>query len=142
LDGRGHLSEEALADFTKYFLETCLDQVRFMEKLVQPERLRERVLQWAANETQSGRLLDRSVKVMEALLYRGELLRGEMPGLLGVTDRQARRVVSTLMDRQVIVSKTTKTPLRLAFPAALAHEWMPGLFPEKVDTEELRQGRD
>ncbi len=34
LDGRGHLSEEALVDFTKFFLETCIDQVSFMEKLV------------------------------------------------------------------------------------------------------------
>lgn len=132
LDGRGTLSEEALADFTEYFLGTCLDQVRFMEKLVAPERLRERILQWTANETKAGRLLDRSIKVMEALLYRGELPRSELPGLLSVSDRQARRVVSALMGPEVIVSETTKTPLRLAFPAALAHEWMPGLFPEKT----------
>lgn len=28
LDGRGTLSEEALADFTRFFLMTCIDQVR------------------------------------------------------------------------------------------------------------------
>ena len=27
LDGRGHLSEEALTEFTRYFLTTCIDQV-------------------------------------------------------------------------------------------------------------------
>jgi len=37
LDGRGHLSEEALAKFTKFFLTTCIDQVEFMEGLVQPD---------------------------------------------------------------------------------------------------------
>lgn len=47
LDGRGHLSEEALADFTQFFLEVCIDQVDFMESLVQPDRLRERLLMWA-----------------------------------------------------------------------------------------------
>ena len=40
LDGRGQLSEEALAEFTLYFLTTCIDQVEFMEGLVQPNRLR------------------------------------------------------------------------------------------------------
>ena len=35
---------EALAEFTRFFLETCLDQVRFMESLVQPDRLRDRIL--------------------------------------------------------------------------------------------------
>ena len=31
LDGRGALSEEALASFTRFFLSTCIDQVRFMD---------------------------------------------------------------------------------------------------------------
>lgn len=38
LDGRGTLSEEALANFTRFFLETCIDQVAFMEELVQAQR--------------------------------------------------------------------------------------------------------
>jgi Fic family protein len=50
LDGRGTLSEKALAEFTRFFLQTCLDQVRFMEQLVQPDRLRDRVLGWAEEE--------------------------------------------------------------------------------------------
>ena len=50
LDGRGNLSEEALASFTRFFLETCLDQVNFMEELVQPNRLRARIVLWAEEE--------------------------------------------------------------------------------------------
>ena len=42
LDGRGTLSEEALAEFTRFFLTACIDQVDFMESLTQPDRLRER----------------------------------------------------------------------------------------------------
>jgi len=132
LDGRSNLSEEALVDFTQYFLEICIDQVRFMNKLVEPDQLRERILRWTAHETEAKRLPDKSIIVMEALLYRGELPRGEVAGLLGVTDRQGRRIVSALKVREVIVSKTSRTPLRLAFPASLAHEWMPGLFPENT----------
>src|SRR5687768_2493678 len=40
LDGRGNLSEENLAAFTRFILVTCLDQVTFMERLVQPDQLR------------------------------------------------------------------------------------------------------
>src|SRR5260370_41772122 len=50
LDGRGHLSEEALVEFTRFFLTTCIDQVTFMESLVQPDRLRTRILLWAEEE--------------------------------------------------------------------------------------------
>lgn len=129
LDGRGQLSEEALAEFSRFFLETCIDQVRFMEQLVEPRRLRERVLAWAVREMADGRLADRSDILLDALLYRGEIPRGEVAGLLGVGDRQGRRVVSGLLEREAIASTSPKAPLRIAFPAALAHEWMPGLFP-------------
>jgi Fic family protein len=47
LDGRGTLSEEAMAEFTRFFLMVCIDQVNFMESLVQPDRLRTRILMWA-----------------------------------------------------------------------------------------------
>lgn len=131
LDGRGNLSEEALADFTRFFLETCLDQVTFMESLMQPDGLRARVLVWAEEEARLGRLPRRAGQLLEAVLYRGELPRGEVAPLLGTGERTARRVTSQLLKEGVLASDSTKAPLRLAFPAALASRWMPGLFPEK-----------
>jgi len=134
LDGRGALSEEALATFTQFFMETCLDQVRFMEKLVQPNRLRDRILVWVEEEVRADTLPARAGQVLEAVLFRGELPRGDVAGLLGTGDRQARRVVSTLLDRGVLVSESTRAPLLLTFPATLAPRWMPGLFPEKDES--------
>ena len=131
LDGRGALSEEALSGFTTFFLETCLDQVRFMESLVQPDRLRDRILIWAEEEVRADALPAKAGKILEAVLYRGELPRGDVPQLLDTSERSARRVVSALLDRGVLTSESTRAPLLLAFPATLAARWMPGLFPEK-----------
>jgi Fic family protein len=131
LDGRGHLSEEALAKFTHFFLTTCLDQVTFMEGLMSPDTLRARILLWAEEEIRLDHLPPRSGAILEAVLYRGEVSRGDAAGIVGTGDRQARRVVSALIDHGVLVSETTRAPLRLAFPAALASRWMPGLFPER-----------
>jgi Fic family protein len=132
LDGRGHLSEEGLAAFTRFFLETCLDQVEFMEELVQPKRLRDRILLWSEEEARADTLPPKAGRILEAILYRGELPRGEVPELLGTSERHARRIVAALVERGVIVSTSTRAPLRLAFPAKLASRWMPGLFPEKT----------
>jgi Fic family protein len=133
LDGRGNLSEEALARFTRFLLETCLDQVSFMEGLVEPQRLRTRILMWAEEEVRLNNLPAKAGSVLEALLYRGELPRGEVGNVLGQTDRHARRVVAALTAKNVLVSSSVRAPLRLAFPATLASRWMPGLFPEKVE---------
>jgi Fic family protein len=80
LDGRGHLSEENLAAFTSFFLTTCIDQVTFMEGLIQPDRLRARILLWAEEEIRLNKLPRKSGAVLEALLYRGELSRGAIIG--------------------------------------------------------------
>ena len=131
LDGRGNLSEEGLVSFTRFFLETSLDQVKFMEKLVQPDRLRDRILLWVEEEIRADALPQKAGRILEAILYRGELPRGDVPELLGASDRHSRRVVAALIERGVVVSESTRAPLRLAFPAKLASRWMPGLFPEQ-----------
>jgi len=132
LDGRGSLSEEELVNFTCFFLEVCIDQVDFMEELVQPDRLRTRILMWAEEEARLGNLPPRAGTILEAVLYRGELPRGEVAGVLGTTARHARRVVAALTDHGVLTSEGPRASLRLAFPAALAPRWMPGLFPERA----------
>ncbi len=131
LDGRGNLSEEALADFTRFFLDTCIDQVSFMESLMQPDRLRARILLWVEEEIRLGNLPPKAGRILEAVLYRGEIPRGDIPSLVGLPERTARRALSALGEKNILVSDSPKGPVRLAFPAALAARWMPGLFPEK-----------
>jgi Fic family protein len=131
LDGRGNLSEETLTEFTSFFLGACLDQVSFMESLMQPRRLRARIRSWAEEQTRLNVLPPTSAALLDAVLYRGELPRADTPGVLGVSGRSARRVVATLMEHGVLDSAGTRAPLRLVFPAKLASRWMPGLFPDR-----------
>jgi len=69
----------------------------------------------------------------EALLYRGELTRSDVAAIAGTGDRQARRITSALLDNGVLTSLSPRDPLHLAFPAALASRWLPGLFPDRVE---------
>jgi Fic family protein len=131
LDGRGTLSGEALAEFTQFFLKACIDQVDFMDSLVQPDRLRARILMWAEEEIRLGQLPAKSGNILEAVLYRGELPRGDADAIAGTSERQGRRIVSALLEKEVLTSESSRAPLRLAFPAILASRWMPGLFPDK-----------
>jgi Fic family protein len=132
LDGRGHLSEENLVAFTDFFLKTCLDQVSFMEDLIQPDRLRARIRLWAEEEIRLGHLPTKADAILDAVLYRGELPRADLPGLAGTGDRQARRIVSALLDQGVLQSESSRAPLRLTFSSILASRWMPGLFPDQT----------
>jgi hypothetical protein len=94
--------------------------------------LRARILLWTEEEIRLDRLPPKSSSVLEAVLYRGELPRGDAATIVGTGERQARRVVSALIEHGVLLSESTRAPLRLAFPATLAARWLPGLFPEKT----------
>ena len=131
-DGRGTLSEAALASFAGFFLRTCIDQIEFMESLMRPDRLRDRIMIWAEEEIRAGALPPKSDTVLKAVLYQGQVERGEVEAILGTSDRTARRVTSALLDAGALSSASTRSPLKLAFPAKYAGRWMPGLFPDQA----------
>ena len=98
---------------------------------MQPQRLRERIMTWCKTEMAKGTLAKGADIVMREALMSGEVERGALPGLLAVSDRQARKVTAELLAVGALKSFTQRAPLRLSFPARLASDWMPGLFPDR-----------
>tara|TARA_R110001599_G_scaffold145321_2_gene327711 strand:- start:441 stop:1667 length:1227 start_codon:yes stop_codon:yes gene_type:complete len=129
LDGRGNLSESALVGFTRYFLSTCIDQVEYMEGLISPDKIRDRIQGWCRTQIEQGNLHKKSPVLLDSVLFQGYIKRGEVEGILQVAPRTARRVVADLLGTGILASEGVKAPLRIAFPAKLALEIMPGLFP-------------
>jgi len=129
LDGRGALSEIALTEFCRFFLETCLDQVRFMRELLDPSELQRRMELYVRDEESAGRLPARSYVILREALLVGEVERGRVPTLIDASERTARRVVAELIDKRLLVSRSHKAPLRLGFPIDVVERWFPRLYP-------------
>jgi Fic family protein len=129
LDGRGALSESALTEFCRFFLETCLDQVRFMRELLDPTELQRRMELYVRDEESARRLPARSYVILREALLVGEVERGRVPTLIDASERTARRVVAELVDKRLLVSRSHKAPLRLGFPIDVVERWFPRLYP-------------
>lgn len=129
VDGRGALSEGALAEFCASFLSLCVDQVDFMESVLDPATLLGRIEAWLAEEVRGGALHPKSLAIIREALQMGEVDRGRMPLITGLGERQARSVLSKLIERGVLTSTSHRAPARLAFPSALAERWLPNLYP-------------
>jgi len=129
LDGRGALSQAALIDFCRFFLETCLDQVRYMRELLDPSELQRRMELYVRDEESAERLPKRSFAVLREALLAGELERGRVPTLIDTSERTARRVISALIEKRLLVSGSHKAPLRLGFPIDVVERWFPKLYP-------------
>jgi hypothetical protein len=63
-----------------------------------------------------GQIRSKAGQVLEAVLYRGELPRGDVASLLGSGGRHARRIMAELSKVGVLTSDTSKAPPAAGFP--------------------------
>jgi len=128
-DGRGMLSEQALVEFCSYFLETAIDQVGFMAKLIEPGALLGRIEGWCSKQVAAKKLEKGSYQVLREVWYQGSIERSQVPSIASVKERQGREIVSRLVDLRVLKSEMPRGPLRLHFPIDVVEEWFPGMYP-------------
>ena len=49
-----------------------------------------------------------AAQILKAVLYRGELPRGDAAGVVGTSERHARRIVSALIERGVLIGDSAR----------------------------------
>ncbi len=126
LDGRGDLSQRALIDFVVWFLKVAVDQVQFMSSLFDLENLRDRL---RAYVTRRETLRPEASRLLDEIVIRGEVERGEASRITGLPERTARRVLSDLIQEGIVASTTPKGPVSLRFPADSLETLLPRLYP-------------
>jgi Fic family protein len=127
LDGRGILSDGRLAEFCLFFLAACLDQVRFMQALLAPETLTARMREFVAAEAAGGRLDLRVTPLLERAVLFGEVPRSEVSTIVGLGERQGRRLLAPLVERGFLTGPKDAS-LRIAFPLGETERLFPHLW--------------
>ena len=132
LDGRGNLTEAGLIDWISYTLETCIDQVRFMRKLLDVGSMRERI--------QAALIFDESKKTgvrKEAALAlhylfstNSELGRAAFKQMTGLGERVATDLISSLLKNGYLATDSAYGALRFAIPRSALRFYFPDLWPE------------
>uniref|UniRef100_A0A7C4EHZ4 Fic family protein n=1 Tax=Fundidesulfovibrio putealis TaxID=270496 RepID=A0A7C4EHZ4_9BACT len=125
LDGRGNLSLAALNEFTDWFLAVCIDQVTFMTEMFGLDALRERLADYAA---QKG-FRPEAFRLLDQVMLRGQVARGDMSALTGLKERTARDLLAALLKDGILASGTPKGPVHLRVSLAAAETLFPSLFP-------------
>jgi len=128
LDGRGNLTQQGLNQFCNFFLATCVDQVAFMESLLEPAELLRRIEIWCEEETRAKRLLRGSWPLLKEAVISGEFSRGRAAEITGYETRQARTVLNTLVNLGYLASEGPRDTVRLGFPAKIIDRWFPRLY--------------
>lgn len=131
-DGRGPRTQAGLDRWCAFVLEIMLDQVHFMQDLIQPGKLRARILVWAERESARDRLHPRAGRLIAEVVCAGSVPRNEAIEILRLTDRYGREQIRILLE-QGLLSAAEREPLRPAFPLHVVPWWFPDLFPGDVE---------
>lgn len=126
LDGRGNLSLTALNEFIAWFLQICLDQVSFMAGLFDLDQLTRRLKTYV----QSRELRPEAFALLEQAVFRGSVVRGDVPRVTGLKERTARLLLSEVIADGILASDTPKGPVFLRFPLHSVEDLFPQLFPK------------
>jgi len=133
LDGRGNLTQAGLLGFCKFFLKTAIDQIDFMSGLLDLDGMQKRIQAVVDRQVSFGELKPEAGHLLRDVFLRGEIPRGEIPSIIGMPERSARRVVSSLLEKSYLVSDSEKGPVMLGFPASMVGYYFPRLYPEGVE---------
>ena len=133
LDGRGQRSQRMLLEWIDYFLTLCLDQVRFMAKMLNLQEMESRLGALLAHEE---KVVKRGIRLaaLRPLHYlfatQGELGRGEFANMTGLGERTATTLISKLLDAGLLVSDTPRGQVRFGIPMNALRFLFPSLWPE------------
>jgi Fic family protein len=132
LDGRGNLTQSGLEAFCAFFLRSCVDQVDFMEGLLEPMGLMRRMEIWTEEEVRAEKLPKGSWPLLREAVLAGTYARGKAADLTGYQERQARTVLNKLIELGVLDSPTTRSDVKLGIPLSVVDRWFPRLYPISV----------
>ena len=134
LDGRGTLSQKELVNFCEFFLRTCIDQIEYMDSLLDFNKLSERIRIYIEEEIAFKNLPKGSYSLLREALLVGEFPRGRVEEITGLGDRTARDVLSALIKKGLLLSDTPRSSVRLGLPIDIVERWFPLLYPSTSGT--------
>jgi len=136
-DGRGSLSDSGLIYFTKYFIDTALDQVRYFSDLLEPRKLGIRIDYYfemrakgglpdpAGNELPLLKIIARDI--YRLLLEKGSMSRGAIVQHLGKGE-QTLRPVFKQMDNEGLISAKPKRDIEIKLSTTAVEFLFPRLW--------------
>ncbi len=132
LDGRGNLTEAGLIDWISYTLETCIDQVRFMRKLLNVGSMRERIQAALIFEEskKTGVRKEAALALHYLFSTHSELGRAAFKQMTGLGERVATDLISSLLKNGYLATDSAYGALRFAIPRSALRFYFPDLWPE------------
>lgn len=131
LDGRGNLTTGGLIEWIDFFLDICLDQVKFMSRMLELDGMKRRIealITFRAAHDKAVR--PEAILPLYHVFAAGPLTRKEFTQMTGLGVRTARSLLSKLLLDGLLISDSAAGPVRWGLPLNSLQFLLPELYPE------------
>ncbi len=133
LDGPGPLNERMLAEWIDFFLNVCLDEVRFMQSMFNRQEMLDRLRALLAYKEQVGKrgLRMQALRPLHYLFAtQGAITRRKFASMTGLGERTASTLVGKLLATGLLQSDAPRGLVYLGMPMDMLRFLLPNLWPE------------
>ncbi|WP_439136020.1 Fic family protein [Pseudomaricurvus sp.] len=133
-DGRGALSENGLIQFCEFMIDTAIDQVDFMTKVLDLENMVKRIGSYIEDRNRGlivgmPPIKPEAARLLEKAYLHGEFERSEMEKITGLGLSVTRKIVQQLKEEGLLTETSSRSPLRWAIPEHAERYYLPELSP-------------
>lgn len=133
-DGRGARTESGLVAFCVFMLRTAIDQVEYMDELLQLEGMSNRIKAYVRARNDGlilgmGKLRTEATRLLDQAFRLGEFPRDEMVEIAGLSESVTRKLVGQLKREGLLTETSSRSPLRFAIPEHAEDYYFPQLTP-------------
>jgi hypothetical protein len=155
LQDADNFTDESLADFVRFCLEQCLDQISFISRLLDITTIESRIEQYLKNKLpqiasifpggdELAKVLKREgvIRLLWIVFRSGKMRRGDAYELLGVQRKRGGEIIKLLLKHELLRSTSDRGPLLFGFPEEAMPDYFPYLYKPSlmVDPGETAQG--
>jgi hypothetical protein len=95
----------------------------FLDRLEKYVHLRESGMTSGPRAARAIALRREVIPVLREVAIKGEIARGEVFRLIGMSERSGRDILNNLLEEGLVVSDSARGPVRLGFPTHAAGYW-------------------
>ncbi len=136
-DGRGQMSNKHLYDFCAYFLHTAIEQVKFMSRIFDTEKMLKRIENFADLMVSRGKMRTESKFILIDVFLKGKISKPDAMRITETSDKTLKLIVDDLIDMQLL--KAQKEGIHMmyyaCYPLAVAPLLFPGVYPADIEIE-------
>jgi len=138
-DGRGNLSNKMLEAFCHFFLTTAIDQVDFMQSVLDIEHMIERIHRFIDLMVYKKRLREEARYILTDLFLKGKVTKSEAMRITNTSDKTLKNLAEDLEKMGLLTMQKEGVQMVYypKYPVALTPMLFPGLYPADKEAEML-----